>query len=225
MQDTAVKEASPEPGSRIAGISMDSPGRFINRELSWLAFNSRVLEEALNRNHPLLERLRFLSISGSNLDEFYMVRVAGLHGQVKAGVEAVSPDGMTPLQQLVAVNRQAEILIRKQVETWTQLIRELRAEGIAVLDTEEITAQDHEWLEGYFLESLFPLLTPLAIDPAHPFPFIPNLGFSMVLRLERQGDGAVLNMLIPLPRQTRRFVRLPGDEIRYISIENIITLF
>ncbi len=224
-QNIALKQDAPPEKAEAAAITMDSPKRFINRELSWLAFNGRVLEEALNHSHPLLERLRFLSISGSNLDEFYMVRVAGLHGQVKAGIEAVSHDGLTPAQQLVAVNSQAEALIEEQERTWVLLTRELHGAGIAILDVDEVTAGEHDWLEDYFLENLFPVLTPLAIDPAHPFPFIPNLGFSMVLKLTRESDGAILNMLIPLPRQARRFVRLPGEATRYISIENIITLF
>jgi len=212
-------------GPELNAIDMDNPARFINRELSWLAFNGRVLEEAHNRNHPLLERLRFLSISGSNLDEFYMVRVAGLHGQVSAGIEMVSHDGLTPAQQLAAVNRQAEVLITQQEQTWNMLIAEMREAGIKVLGVDEVTAEEDAWLEDYFLESLFPVLTPLAIDPAHPFPFIPNLGFCMILKLERASDGGILNMLIPVPRQARRFVRLPGDEIRFIAIEDIISLF
>lgn len=213
------------PAVPAAAFDHGSPARFINREISWLAFNMRVLEEAGNRAHPLLERLRFLSISGSNLDEFYMVRVAGLRGQVKADIEVVSPDGLTPAQQLAKVNEKAEELIRAQEITCTNLTAELREAGIVVLEPDEVTAAELAWLEQYFLESVFPVLTPLAIDPAHPFPFIPNLGFNLVLKLARSEDGAILNMLIPLPRQVRRFVRLPGKAIRYMSVENIVTLF
>ena len=228
---TAEQDMSQDTAQAVLGgpdkdaITMESPERFINRELSWLAFNGRVLEEAHNRNHPLLERLRFLSISGSNLDEFYMVRIAGLHGQVREGIEMVSHDGLTPTQQLAAVNRQAEVLIGQQEQSWNMLTAELREVGIKVLSVDEVTPEEDAWLEDYFLEALFPVLTPLAIDPAHPFPFIPNLGFCMVLKLERTSDGGILNMLIPVPRQTRRFVRLPGDEIRFIAIEDIISLF
>ncbi len=206
-------------------ITMSSPHRFINRELSWLAFNMRVLEEADNINHPLFERLRFLSISGSNLDEFYMVRVAGLRGQMHAGVQGVSYDGLTPAQQLEKVNAAAEDLIQVQEATWIKLMKELRANGVSVLDQTEVSIDEHAWLEQYFLDNIFPILTPLAIDPAHPFPFIPNLGFCMIMKLARRDDGAILNMLIPLPRQVRRFVRLPGREIRFISVENIVSLF
>ncbi len=213
------------PSAPTAAFDRSSPTRFINREISWLAFNMRVLEEAGNRAHPLLERLRFLSISGSNLDEFYMVRVAGLRGQVKANIEVVSPDGLTPAQQLAKVNEKAEELIRAQESTWANLTAEMRDAGIFVLEPHEVTAAELAWLEQYFLESIFPVLTPLAIDPAHPFPFIPNLGFNLVLKLARSEDGAILNMLIPMPRQVRRFVRLPGKAIRYMSVENIVTLF
>lgn len=206
-------------------IDRQAPERFINRELSWLAFNTRVLEEADNGKHPLLERLRFLSISGSNLDEFYMVRVAGLRGQINLGIELLTPDGLTPSQQLVKVNEEAERLIRGQEACWLTLCRALRSAGITVLDTAEITGDERHWLEKYFLESIFPLLTPLAIDPAHPFPFMPNLGFSMVLKLRRESDRSALNALIPIPRLIRRFVRLPGRKTRYISAENIVSLF
>ncbi|MDA5194378.1 RNA degradosome polyphosphate kinase [Govanella unica] len=219
--------ASSNDGSDSAFVSPESPERFINRELSWLAFNMRVLEEAANRHHPLLERLRFLSISGSNLDEFYMVRVAGLRGQMNEGVQAVSYDGLTPAQQLVSVHAKAEDLIRAQEKVWLALTAEMREARIAVLDQAEVSVEEHAWLEQYFLDNVFPVLTPLAIDPAHPFPFIPNFGFSMVLKLARRDDGGILNMLIPLPRQVKRFVRLPSKstDIRYISIENIVSLF
>lgn len=200
-------------------------GQYFNRELSWLAFNFRVLEEARNPRHPLLERLRFLSISGTNLDEFFMVRVAGLRGQVEAGVETISRDGLTPSQQLEKIAEKAEELMRSQQVIWLELMAEMRQKGIAVLDRQELTDGERDWLEGYFLTQIFPVLTPLAIDPAHPFPFIPNKGFSLVMELRRQSDRSILNALLLLPTMLARFVRLPGAELRFISLENTIRLF
>jgi len=199
--------------------------RLINRELSWLRFNLRVMEESNNSAHPLLERLRFLSISGSNLDEFYMVRVAGIRGQITAGVEKISNEGLTPQEQLDRINDLAAQLINDQQTCWTSLVGKLRREGINLINIEDITPEEMIWLERYFLESVFPILTPLAVDPAHPFPFIPNLGFSIVLDLENNDDGSTLLALLPVPRQTKRFVRLPGDAVRFISVENCICLF
>jgi polyphosphate kinase len=199
--------------------------RYINRELSWLAFNRRVVEEAQNSLHPLLARLRFLSISGVNLDEFYMVRVAGLRGQLRAGVEQVSDDGRTPAQQLHEINRVAGELTKIQAECWLTLLDELSAAGIHVVDTDDLTVADKAWLEDHFLQHVFPVLTPLAVDPAHPFPFIPNLGFSMVLQLRRTSDGSLLNALVPLQNLLDRFIRLPGDGIRFLSLERHIGLY
>ncbi|PCI43696.1 MAG: RNA degradosome polyphosphate kinase [Alphaproteobacteria bacterium] len=199
--------------------------RLINRELSWLRFNMRVMEESNNLAHPLLERLRFLSISGSNLDEFYMVRVAGIRGQITAGVEKVSNEGLTPAEQLNQINQLAGKLISEQQVCWAGLVKSLKDEGIDLIDAHDVSTEDKAWLEIYFLENIFPILTPLAVDPAHPFPFIPNLGFSIVLELENDNDGGTLLALIPVPRQTKRFVRLPGEEVRFISVENCICLF
>jgi polyphosphate kinase len=198
---------------------------FNNREISWLKFNSRVLEEAANTEHPVLERLRFLAISGSNLDEFYMVRVAGLKSQVEAGVNALSADGLTPSQQLEAINDATHDLLGEQQKCWHALQSELMDHGIEVLNQSDVDDAEKAWLEDYFLQQLFPVLTPLAIDPAHPFPFIPNLGFSLVLELRRKTDGMALNALVPLPSKVSRFVRLPGDPIRFIALEVLLTLF
>src|SRR5690348_9598028 len=196
----------------IPGISSHSPGRFINRELSWLAFNRRVLEEAQNMRHPLLERLRFLAISASNLDEFYMVRVAGLREMVQENVSTPSADGLTPAQQLVQIETVAHALIADQQTVWASLSADMRKAGIAVLDTGELTAADRSWLEIEFKQQVFPVLTPLAIDPAHPFPFIPNLGFAIALKLTRKADNKTVMALIPVPPQLQRFMRLPDAE-------------
>jgi polyphosphate kinase len=202
-----------------------SPTRFFNRELSWLAFNERVLEEAYNTAHPLLERLRFLSISASNLDEFYMVRVAGLKGQVAAGVTSLSQDGLTPALQLAAIHARSGELMQNQQTCWRGLRDELRAAGFAVLDAAELTADERQWLDGFFLDQIFPVLTPMAIDPAHPFPFIPNLGFSVALELKARDGGRSPKALLPLPNQLARFVRLPGAAVRYLPIEALVGLY
>ncbi len=217
--------SSPAEVPAPVNAAMQAPDRFINRELSWLAFNERVLDEAFNENHPLLERVRFLSISASNLDEFYMVRVAGLKGMVRAGVTTPSQEGMTPAQQLAAINARVAVLMQRQQDAWRQLRHDLREADIAVLSSDELTAEEREYLSRYFLEEIFPVLTPIAIDPAHPFPFIPNLGFNMVLRLMRpETEGGVLNGLLPLPVQIERFIRLPGKEHRFIRMEQVIRL-
>ena len=199
--------------------------RYVNRELSWLAFNQRVLEEAYNTRHPLLERLRFLSISASNLDEFYMVRVAGLKSQISAGVTQPSQDGLTPAQQLAAINRLAGQLMTAQQECWNVLKSELRRAGFAIVSPDELSEADRRWLDTRFLETIFPVLTPLAIDPAHPFPFIPNRGFALALQLVRRSDGKVLRALLPLPNQIDRFIRLPGSAIRFLPLEDVIGLY
>jgi polyphosphate kinase len=209
-------------------ISPDSPDRFINRELSWLDFNHRVVEEAENPRHPLLERVRFVSISASNLDEFYSVRVAGLVGQAKAGVTAISPDGRTPAQQLAEIKIRAESLLAEQQRVWRELRGLLRDAGIEVCEPESLTAADMKWLGAWFMERVFPVLTPLAIDPAHPFPFIPNMGLVMALLLLREEDGQTMRALLPLPSQVERFVRLPGAAgapIRFVILDDVVTLF
>jgi polyphosphate kinase len=209
-------------------IAPDSPDRFINRELSWLDFNHRVVEEAENSRHPLLERVRFISISASNLDEFYSVRVAGLIGQAKAGLTAVSPDGRTPAQQLAEIKLRAEALLAEQQRVWRELRRLLCEHGIEVCEPESLSREDVRWLEGWFMERVFPVLTPLAVDPAHPFPFIPNMGLVMALLLLREEDGLGMRALLPLPSQVERFIRLPGaigEPIRFVMLEDLLGLF
>lgn len=213
-------------------IDSASSDRFINRELSWLAFNTRVLEEASNPSHPLLERLRFLSISASNLDEFYMVRVAGLRGQVREGVAAVSQDGLTAHEQLAEINEHASILLESQQKCWRELRTLLREKDIDIVTDEEMSEHEITWLEREFLGNIFPILTPLALDPAHPFPFVPNLGFVLCFDLRRE-DGSSLQALLPVPTKIGRFIRLPSDKaidqnprkIRFVSLERVIVRF
>ncbi|MEQ8967074.1 MAG: RNA degradosome polyphosphate kinase [Azospirillaceae bacterium] len=227
--EAAESRPAQSPASRPDGaapaIDPASAERFFNRELSWLAFNQRVLDEALNPEHPLLERLRFLSISASNLDEFYMVRVAGLKAQVVLGVQSPSQDGLTPAQQLAAITERVAALMRDQQDCWRSLRVELRREGVIVLEPGEADADDRRWLEDYFMREIFPVLTPLAVDPAHPFPFIANLGLSLAIHLVNRAEGLELNALVPLPARLRRFLRLPGEGLRYILIEDLILMF
>jgi polyphosphate kinase len=217
-------------------IGLDSPERFINRELSWLDFNHRVVEEAENGRHPLLERLRFVSISASNLDEFFSVRVAGLVGQAHAGLGKLSPDGRTPLQQLTAVTERCRTLLESQQKVWLELKRKLSGVGIEVCEVGALTDSERRWLDAWFMERVFPVLTPLAIDPAHPFPFIPNMGLVMALQLQRDEDGHSMRALIPLPALVERFIRLPGQvpdtgdtvapaRIRFVMLETLVGLF
>jgi polyphosphate kinase len=222
----AAKRAAPSPVP--PAITRDSHDRFINRELSWLDFNHRVVEEAENTRHPLLERLRFVSISASNLDEFYSVRVAGLIGQAKAGLSSASPDGRTPAQQLAEIRIRAESLLAEQQRVWRELRGLLRDAGLEVCDIASLAPDDVTWLDAWFMERVFPVLTPLAIDPAHPFPFIPNMGLVLALMLLREEDGQVMRALLPLPSQVERFVRLPGttgQPIRFIILEDLLALF
>ena len=199
--------------------------RYFNRELSWLAFNRRVLEEACNQAHPLLERLRFLSISGNNLDEFFMVRVAGLKGQQMKDVDRRSSDGLTPGQQLAAITTGADALMASQQAVWGDLRTLLDEAGLHVLRRDEVDAQAAEWLETHFREQIFPILTPQALDPAHPFPFIPNKGMSVMFDVVRDSDGEPVRELVMIPASAPRFVRLPGDPARYVSIEALLKRF
>jgi polyphosphate kinase len=206
-------------------IGAEPNDRFFNRELSWLAFNRRVLEEACNPAHPLLERLRFLSISGSNLDEFFMVRVAGLKGQQTQDVDRRSADGLTAGQQLTAIVREADELMASQQAVWGDLRVLLDEAGLFVLRRDAVEGEADEWLETHFRDQIFPILTPQALDPAHPFPFIPNRGLSVIFDLVRRSDNEPVRELVMLPHTMTRFVRLPGEPARYISIESILKRF
>jgi polyphosphate kinase len=202
---------------------LSGPRRFFNRELSWLAFNWRVLEEATNPRVPLLERVRFVSISATNLDEFYTVRVAGLRELVREGNATPSHDGLTPSEQLVLINADARQLMAAQQSAWNKLKREMDAEGIHLVARSKLTQRDRSFLSEHFLNKVFPVLSPLAIDPAHPFPFIPNTGFCLALELERDGDKRRLQALLPIPQQIDRFVRLPGGA-RFLPLEDLLLL-
>jgi len=212
------------PAQDVVGLDLAGPGRFFNRELSWLGFNWRVLEEAQNTKVPLLERLRFLSISATNLDEFYNVRVAGLRELARAGNTMPAADGLTPAEQLVLINENARKLLSSQQETYQSLRLELEKENILILDRSDLDDDDRSYLDEIFLHKVFPVLSPLAIDPAHPFPFIPNLGFSLALQLERRTDKRTLQALLPIPQQIARFVPLAARDgaVRVLPLEELL---
>jgi len=211
------------------------PQRFYNRELSWLQFNRRVMEEAQNKRHPVLERLRFLSISAHNIDEFYMVRVAGLYGQVAAGVTQLSQDGLTPAQQLAEINRFATGLVSDQQTCWADVKAGMAAAGIHIVEPKELSPGEREWLDRQFIAQYLPILTPIAVDPSHPFPFIQNGGMTVGVELRRERDGTTMHALMPIPSQLARFIRLPVESgsdgeggmppVRFIRIESMIGMY
>ncbi|MFD1035988.1 RNA degradosome polyphosphate kinase [Sphingomonas hankookensis] len=214
----------PVPSARTT-VAAAPEARYFNRELSWLAFNRRVLDEACNPDHPLLERLRFLSISATNIDEFFMVRVAGLKGQQNQGVGHESVDGLTPSQQLAAITVDAAGLVDSQQRIWRDIAADLADADVIVLGADALHGETEEWLARYFREQIFPVLTPQALDPAHPFPFIPNLGSAMLFDLIRRSDDVEVREVVLLPPAMPRFVRLPGKAARYVAIETILRHF
>jgi polyphosphate kinase len=227
-QEKPVEHAAlPEGATVDVSALMASPERFINREFSWLQFNRRVLEETLNTAHPLLERVRFLSISAANLDEFFMVRVAGLEGQVRQGVGVRSPDGKTSAEQLDDILKEIDNLQMEQQASLAVLQQYLAKEDILIVRPTALSSDDKVWLQQEFIQSIFPVLTPLSIDPAHPFPFIPNLGFSIGLQLDSTLGKEPMTALLRLPVALPRFVRLPDAKgaIRYITLEDAVGLF
>ena len=227
--------AAPVSKARAERGAPQGGKRYYNRELSWLQFNHRVLEEAASPRHPVLERLRFLSISASNLDEFYMIRVSGLYDDVLSRTAEVSQDGLTPEEQLALVNSAIARLTAAQQSRWTALHEEIKAAGIDILETPELGVEERAWLEQYVIDQVMPMLTPLAVDPAHPFPFIPSLGFAVVLDLIRPRDGKTLRAMLPVPPTTARFIRLPvtgrqrrgsaRTSIRFVRLEQVLTVF
>ncbi|MFO1067139.1 MAG: RNA degradosome polyphosphate kinase [Geminicoccaceae bacterium] len=222
VRDTAAVRDDARP-AEVPAVKI-GPEHFINRELSWLAFNERVLEEAFNDQHPILERLRFLSISANNLDEFYMVRVAGLRALVNAGVNTLSIDGMTPRQQLMAINERAFRLMRDQMRCWHELSPILRGSGIELLQVDELEEDEVDWLRHYFMDEALAVLTPIAIDPSHPFPFIPNCGMGIAVELDRPQAEPLVGIVL-LPAKLDRFIRIPGPQYRLVRMEQVIYRF
>ncbi len=219
-------DADISTGDDAAGVSAeDSSKRYFNREISWLGFNERVIEEAENSAHPMLERLRFLSISGSNLDEFFMVRFAGLVGQYRQKIEERSADGLTATQQLEAIAIRTDSLINHQQRVWSALSKTLASEDICVATVTDLSKDSKAWLRRHFTDQIFPVLTPQALDPAHPFPFIPNKGLSLVFDLVRESDNQGIRELVMIPSGLPRFIRLPGESAAYVSVETVIQAY
>ncbi len=228
MENPAASSLDPDllPGAAAAGPSPeDGSKRYFNREISWLGFNERVIEEAENSAHPLLERLRFLSISGSNLDEFFMVRFAGLVGQYRQKIEERSADGLTATQQLEAIAERTDLLMEHQQRVWSALAIKLADEDIFVSTVADLPGDSNAWLRQHFIDQIFPVLTPQALDPAHPFPFIPNKGLSLVFDLIRESDNQGIRELVMIPSGLPRFIRLPGDSAVYVTVETVIQEF
>lgn len=223
MQANFLTADCPEPLEQ-ADVDLTGPARFVNRELSWLNFNWRVLEEAENPRVPLLERLRFLSISAANLDEFYTVRVAGLRELAQAGKTKPAADGLSPAEQLVLINEDARKLLQTQQNVFEGIRAQMLDADIAIVQRTDLSDTDKDVIADIFLHKVFPVLSPLAIDPAHPFPFIPNTGYSLALQLERQSDKRELFALLPIPAQIDRFVALPAPEgqLRYLPLEDVL---
>lgn len=213
------------PSKHLPTVLTHSKERFLNRELSWLAFNNRVLDEAHNARHPLMERLNFLAISASNLDEFYMVRVAGLKDYVRQSITKLSTDGKTPAEELEVIQQRVAQMVERQHECWIALRGLLVKEDILVIKHEQLAATDKQWLEHYFLENIFPALTPIAIDPAHPFPFLPNLGLALIFQLATEAVSKEQIAIVPLPARLPRFILLPGTKMRYVMLEDAIELY
>ncbi|QFT57245.1 Polyphosphate kinase [Sulfitobacter sp. THAF37] len=226
MTHSDFLEAPFPPATEMPDLDTTGPGRFFNRELSWLGFNWRVLEEAENPRVPLLERLRFLSISAGNLDEFYTVRVAGLRELAQAGNTTPAADGLTPAEQLVLINEDARDLMMNQQRVLVDLMAEMDAQNIFLEHAPDLTEADHAYLDEMFLSQVFAVLSPLAIDPAHPFPFIPNTGYALALQLERTRDKRPLQALLPIPAQIDRFVQLPASDgvLRYLPMEDLLVI-
>ena len=211
-------------------VDKNSPRRFFNRQLSRLCFQKRLLEEADNKAHPLLERLRFLSLSGADLEAFYLTRVAPLRRRVEAGFEKLGPDGLAPKEQLRKVRKLVVELNLEQARIWARLRVDLAGQNFHIIDERELGSQDHKWLKNHFIENIFAVLTPIAVDPAHSFPFIANRGMTLGLELAKSGAADhVIYALVPLPRQLTRFILLPEkdgfEDIRFIRLETVVTLF
>ena len=222
--------ADPEASGPDIEALRKSPARFVNREVSWLQFNMRVLEEAGNVNHPLLERLRFVSISANNLDEFFMVRVAGLKGQMRAGLSKQSADGLTPAEQMEEISTLAQHLQLEQQDHWQNLREELFAQNVVIHEADDLTTDQINYLQKLFREEIFPVLTPIAVDPAHPFPFIPNLGLALAFELKRPDNDLPLTALVRIPGNLDRFITLPTGLVsegrsEVVTIDTLVKLF